>query len=158
MYRADALKVAAAAMDTKYLFAGMYDLRLKVSQQGELVHVNEYMYTEVEQDTRKSGEKIFDYVDPKNRSVQIEMETACTEHLKEIGGFLEPKFKRIEFNENNFAFEASVIIPVYNRIKTIDDAIRSVLMQKTSFKFNLIIIDNHSSDGTYEAIEKYADD
>ncbi|MEN6618189.1 MAG: glycosyltransferase family A protein [Rikenellaceae bacterium] len=158
LYRSETLKTAASEMGTKYLYAGLYDLRLRVSQKGEIVHVNEYLYTEIEQDTRKSGEKIFDYVDPKNRGVQIEMEAACTEHLKEIGGYLEPKFKHIEFNEGNFEFEASVIIPVYNRIRTIEDAIHSVLIQKTTFKFNLIIIDNHSSDGTYEAIEKFAGD
>ncbi|MFA6335657.1 MAG: glycosyltransferase family A protein [Bacteroidales bacterium] len=158
LFRSDSFKEAASRMDTKYLYAGLYDLRLKVSQKGEIVHVNEYLYSEVEHDTRKSGEKIFDYVDPKNRGVQIEMEAACTEHLKTIGGYMEPKFKHIEFSENNFEYEASVIIPVFNRIKTIEDAIRSVLMQKTSFKYNLIIIDNHSTDGTYDAIEKFAND
>ncbi|MEA5006948.1 MAG: glycosyltransferase family 2 protein [Rikenellaceae bacterium] len=158
LYRASALKEAVSRMNVDYKFAALYDLRLKVSQKGDLVHINEYLYTEVELDTRKSGEKIFDYVDPKNRGVQIEMEAACTEHLKQIGGYLEPKFKHIEFSENNFEYEASVIIPVYNRIKTIKDAITSVLKQKTSFKFNLIVIDNHSTDGTYEAIEQFAGD
>lgn len=157
-YNSEALKAAAESMDSNYIHAGIYDLRLKVSQKGELVHINEYLYTEVEQDTRKSGEKIFDYVDPKNRAVQVEMEQVCTSHLKKIGGYLEPKFKEIEFNKGNFEVEASVIIPVYNRIKTIEDAIKSVLIQKTSFKFNLIIVDNHSTDGTYELIEKYASD
>ena len=158
VFNSKALKDAAASMDSNYAYAGIYDLRLKVSQKGDLVHINEFLYTEIEQDTRKSGEKIFDYVDPKNRAVQIEMEQACTAHLKEIGGYLEPKFKKIEFNKGNFEFEASVIIPVYNRIKTIEDAIKSVLIQKTSFKFNLIIVDNHSTDGTFEVIEKYASD
>jgi len=158
VYNSNALKEAAESMDTNYIYAGLYDLRLKVSQKGELVHVNEYLYTEVELDTRKSGEKIFDYVDPKNRAVQIEMEQACTAHLKQIGGYLEPKFKKIEFNKGDFEVEASVIIPVYNRIRTIEDAIKSVLIQKTSFKFNLIIVDNHSTDGTFEAIEKFASD
>lgn len=158
LYSSESLKDAAFRMNTEYLYAGLYDLRLKVSQKGELVHVNEFLYTEVEQDTRKSGEKLFDYVDPKNRGVQIEMEAACTEHLKAIGGYMEPKFKHIEFTENDFEYEASVIIPVYNRIRTIEDAIRSVLMQKADFKYNLIIIDNHSTDGTYDAIEKFAGD
>ena len=157
-YNSKALKEAASQMDTKYLFAGLYDLRLKVSQKYDIVHINEYLYTEVEQDNRKSGEKIFDYVDPKNRAVQIEMEAACTDHLKKIGGYLEPNFKQIEFNKGNFEVEASVIIPVFNRIKTIEDAVKSVLKQKTSFKFNLIIVDNHSTDGTYEAIEKFSSD
>lgn len=158
LYQSDLLKEAVAGMDKEYQFAGLYDLRLRASRLAEFVHVNEYLYSEVEHDTRKSGEKIFDYVDPKNRGVQIEMEDACTEHLKAIGGYLKPEFKQIEFNAGNFEFEASVIIPVRNRIRTIEDAIRSVLNQKTDFKFNLIIIDNHSTDGTSEAIEKYASD
>ena len=145
-------------MKADYQFAGLYDLRLKLSQKEALVHINEYLYSEVENDTRKSGEKIFDYVDPKNRGLQIEMEQACTEHLKEIGGYLAPEFKKIEFSAGNFEYEASVIIPVRNRIRTIKDAIRSVLNQKTDFKFNLIIIDNHSTDGTTDAIREFTSD
>ncbi len=152
------LKEAAGRMTSGYSFAGLYDLRLKLSQKADLVHINEYLYSEVENDTRKSGEKIFDYVDPKNRNRQIEMEEACTEHLKEIGGYLEPRFEPIEFSAGNFEYEASVIIPVRNRIRTIRDAIRSVLSQKADFKFNLIIIDNHSTDGTTEAIDEFKDD
>ena len=158
LYRTSLLKEAASGMDVNYKFAALYDLRLKVSQKGKLEHINEFLYTEAENDTRKSGEKIFDYVDPKNRAVQIEMEQACTRHLKDIGAFLKPEFKHIEFNEGTFEYEASVIIPVFNRIKTVRDAIASVLKQKTNFKFNLIIIDNHSTDGTYEAIEEFASD
>ena len=158
LYKADVLKAAVNAMTTEYSFAGLYDLRLKVSQKASLVHINEYLYSEVEYDTRKSGEKIFDYVDPKNRGVQIEMEAACTAHLKEIGGYLAPDFKKIEFNAGNFEFEASVLIPVRNRIRTVEDAIRSVLNQKTNFKFNLIVVDNHSTDGTTEAIKNFASD
>ena len=158
LFRADALKEAASRMKADYQFAGLYDLRLKLSQSESLVHINEYLYTEVENDTRKSGEKIFDYVDPKNRNRQIEMEAACTEHLKEIGGYLEPKFEHIEFDKGDFEYEASVIIPVRNRIRTIRDAIRSVLSQQADFKFNLIIIDNHSTDGTSEAIDEFRDD
>lgn len=152
------LKGAVDCMTSNYKFAGLYDLRLKLSQHSDLVHINEYLYSEVENDTRKSGEKIFDYVDPKNRDRQIEMEQACTEHLKEIGGYLAPEFKKIEFSAGNFEYEASVIIPVRNRIRTIRDAIKSVLSQKTDFKFNLIIIDNHSTDGTTEAIDEFKDD
>lgn len=157
-FNAGALKEAVVRMKADYQFAGLYDLRLKLSQQASLIHINEYLYSEVENDTRKSGEKIFDYVDPKNRGVQIEMEQACTEHLKEIGGYLPPAFEKIEFNVAPFEYEASVIIPVRNRIRTIKDAIRSVLNQKTDFKFNLIIIDNHSTDGTTEAIREFASD
>jgi len=155
-YKAECLKKAVAETTADYQFAGLYNLRLKVSQQAELVHINEYLYSEVEADTRKSGEKQFDYVDPRNRAVQVEMELACTDHLKKIGGYLTPTFKKIAFNESNFPVEASVIIPIKNRVKTVEDAIKSVLMQRTSFSFNLIIIDNFSSDGTSELIQKYA--
>ena len=158
LFNTSRLKEAAGRITSEYNFAGLYDLRLKLSQNADLVHINEYLYSEVENDTRKSGEKIFDYVDPKNRNRQIEMEEACTEHLKEIGGYLEPEFKQIEFSAGNFEYEASVIIPVRNRIRTIRDAIRSVLSQKTGFKFNLIIIDNHSTDGTTEAIDEFKND
>jgi hypothetical protein len=155
-YNAENMKKAVVETNENYQFAGLYNLRLKVSQQAELVHMNEYLYSEVETDTRKSGEKQFDYVDPRNRAVQLEMEAACTDHLKKSGGYLAPQFKKIEFNESNFPVEASVIIPIRNRVKTVEDAIKSVLMQKTAFDFNLIIIDNFSTDGTSELIQKYA--
>ena len=158
LFRSDAFREAAVRMTSPYRFAGLYDLRLKLSQKNSLVHINEYLYTEVLSDTRKSGEKIFDYVDPKNRDVQIEMEQACTEHLKEIGGYLEPSFGSIAFDAGHFEYEASMIIPVRNRVRTVEDAIRSVLNQQTTFKYNLIIIDNHSTDGTTEAIRKYTSD
>ncbi|MBP6635414.1 MAG: glycosyltransferase family 2 protein, partial [Paludibacter sp.] len=155
-YKASCLKKAAEETTQEYKFAGLYNLRLKVSEYAELFHMNEYLYSEVESDTRKSGEKIFDYVDPKNRAAQIEMEVACTEHLKKTGAYLAPDFKKIEFNEGKFPVEASVIIPVRNRVKTVEDAIVSVLSQKTDFAFNLIIVDNYSTDGTTEIIEKHA--
>lgn len=158
VYKSSALKDAAARMDKKHKAAGLYDLRLKVSEKEDLVHINEYLYSEVENDTRKSGEKVFDYVDPKNRDRQIEMEVACTEHLKVIGGYLEPKFEHIEFNKQEFEYEASVIIPVRDRIRTVKDAINSALNQKTNFKFNVIVIDNYSTDGTTEAIDSIKDD
>lgn len=159
LYNSVALKNAAKRMDKEsYLYAGLYDLRLKISQNHQIVHINEYLYTEFEEDSRASGQKIFDYVNPKNRAVQIEMEQACTQHLKDIGAYLEPKFNNIEFNQGIFGYEASVIIPVKNRIKTVKDAIESVLKQKTDFKFNLIVVDNHSTDGTTEAIDKYKGD
>jgi len=157
LYRTSVLKQAVATMKHDYQHAGLYDLRLKVSQHAPLFHLNEYLYTEVELDTRRSGEKMFDYVDPKNRAVQIEMEQACTSHLIQIGGYLNPVFKPIAFDEGCFGVEASVIIPVRNRVKTIADAIRSVLSQQTSFHFNLIVIDNHSTDGTTELIHSLAE-
>lgn len=139
----------------KYQYAGLYDLRLFVSETSSLLHINEYLFTDVETDNRKSGEKQFDYVNPKNRQVQIEMEQACTEHLKATGAWMKPEFEELRFEENIFPVEASVIIPVMNRVKTIEDAIKSVLMQNTLFGFNLIIIDNYSTDGTGELIEQY---
>ncbi len=158
IYKSENLKAAVSSMEKEYKFAGLYDLRLKVSQGADLVHINEYLYTEIENDNRKSGEKVFDYVDPKNRGVQIEMEEACTDHLKKIGGYLAPHFKEINFSATGFEYEASVIIPVRNRIRTIADAINSVLTQKTNFKFNLIVVDNYSTDGTTEAIDKFTDE
>ncbi len=142
--------------DDKYFSAGFYDLRLKVSQSYPIIKISEYLYTSIESDKRKSGEKQFDYVNPKNREVQLEMEKACTNHLKATGAYLKPEFKKINLEEQNFSVKASVIIPVKNREKTIGDAIESVLKQKTEFDFNLIIIDNHSNDGTTEKIKSFA--
>ncbi len=160
-------KRAAGAMKADYEFAGLYDLRLKLSQFAAITHINEYLYSDVELDTRKSGEKIFDYVDPRNRGRQIEMEQACTEHLKEVGGYLSPtrvvdgkevpNFRHIEFDKGDFEVEATVMIPVRNRIRTIRDAIDSVLKQQCDFKFNLMVVDNFSTDGTREAIAEYDD-
>ena len=160
LFRTDAFKKAVKATnrEEEYLFAGLYDLRLKVSQKAELVHINEFLYTEIEDDTRKSGEKQFDYVDPKNRQTQIEMELACTSHLRKIGGYLEPYFEPVDFSTADFEYEASVIIPVRNRIRTVKDAVRSALSQQTTFPFNVIVIDNHSTDGTTEALKEFSSD
>ncbi len=155
-YNANVLKEAVKDVDSTYKHAGLYALRLAMAARSEFMRVPEVLYTEEELDTRKSGEKIFDYVDPKNRAVQIEMEIACTEHLKRIGAYLEPKFANVAFDSENFKVEASVVIPVRNRVKTTEDAIKSVLAQKTDVDFNLIIVDNYSTDGTTEIIEKYA--
>lgn len=141
--------------------AALYYFRLKLTARHlhGIIHINEFLYTETELDHRLSGEKQFDYVNPRNRAVQVEMEKVCTEHLKETGGYLYPNdFEDIDLNAGVFETEASVIIPVFNRVRTIEDAIQSVLQQQTSFRFNLIIIDNHSTDGTSEIIRQYADD
>lgn len=153
--RTDVFKQAVSKMKTDFKYAGLYDLRLKISQSSSLFHVPEYLYTVEKKETVGTEDKHFSYVDPKNRQVQIEMEAACTEHLKAVGAYLKPGKKQIEF-EDKFEIEASVIIPVRNRVKTIGDAIKSVLSQKTNFNFNLIIVDNHSTDGTTDVISKYA--
>lgn len=128
--------------------SGLYDLRLKVSVDHQIFHNQEYLYTKTESDTRKSGEKQFDYVDPKNQNVQKEHELVATKHLKNIGAYLKPKFSKVPVSKDTFPVEASVVIPVRNREKTIGDAVNSVLSQKTDFNFNIIIVDNHSTDNT----------
>jgi hypothetical protein len=157
LYKTSALKDACRQMNKDYIFAGLYDLRLKVSQKHRLVHIPEPLYTEIEPDMRKSGEKQFDYVDPRNRAVQIEMELACTDHLRKINCWLKPQFRKIDFDGLEFDYEASVIIPVKNRVKTVGDAMKSVLSQETDFNFNLIVIDNYSTDGTSDIIRKFAE-
>jgi hypothetical protein len=156
LFRTSALKKAISGITTEYKFAGLYDLRLLVSQNNRLLRLPEFLYTEMETDTRRSGEKQFDYVDPKNRAIQIEMEDACTNHLKALGAWLKPEFAQVDFNQEDFPVEASVIMPVRNRVKTISDAVKSVLSQKPPFKFNLLVVDNHSTDGTSEILARFA--
>lgn len=160
MFRTDYLKRAINEIETEkeYQHSALYALRLALSRYGELTHIREFLYTETEIDLRKSGEKQFDYVDPRNRQVQIEREEVFTRHLKKIGAYLKPGMMTVDLKEGEFSHEASIIIPVRNRARTINDAIRSVLEQETSFPFNLIIIDNHSTDGTSEIIEQYKND
>jgi SpoIID/LytB domain protein len=142
-----------------YSYAAIYALRLFLSREGRIFHINEKLYTEQETDTRASGEKQFDYVNPRNREVQIEMEHAATAHLAAIGAKIDPSFyRRPDFNEQEFDVEASVVIPVYNREKTICDAVNSALNQKTKFKFNVIVVDNHSTDGTTELLRGFHDE
>jgi len=142
-------KYATTDHDRDYLYAGFYDLRLFLSREHSLFHLNEYLYTEEEQDLRASGVKQFDYVNPRNRDVQIEMEQACTAHLRTIGALVDTtQYPDIDFGEQEFDVEASVVIPVYNRAKTIRDAVESALSQETAFKYNVIVVENHSTDGT----------
>lgn len=151
------LDYAAQQDRQEYQFAGLYDLRLYLSRVGEIFHINEFLYTEDELDTRKSGEKQFDYVNPRNREVQIEMEKACTHHLEKVGALVDTNYYRQpDFDEQEFEYEASVIIPVFNREKTIADAVKSALSQKTSFKFNVIVVNNHSTDRTGEILSEIA--
>ena len=139
----------------EYQFAALYDLRLYLSRVGEIFHLNEFLYSEAELDTRKSGEKQFDYVNPRNREVQIEMEKACTQHLGKVGALIDTTFYRQpDFGEQDFEYEASVIIPVFNREKTVADAVKSALGQKANFKFNVIVVNNYSTDRTGEILDE----
>ena len=152
VFRSSSFRRAVRAMDTDYEFGALYDLRLRMKK---IVHINEYLYTEIETDNRKSGEKQFDYVDPRNRAVQIEMEKICTAHLKRIGAWLEPKFRDPDINDFDaaaFPVTASVVIPVFNRIRTVKDAVQSALSQVCDFPYNVIVVDNHSTDGTTELL------
>ncbi len=166
LFNTAALKESALRMTATYRAAGWYDLRLKLSQRYTLEHVNEYLYTDVERDLRSSGEKIYDYCDPRNRESQLEFEAACTQHLKEIGAYLSydmftPQCDQVicyDGSDGQWPVECSVIIPVLNRVRVIRDAIDSILKQETTFKYNVIIVDNHSTDGTSEAIDEYAGD
>lgn len=150
------LAEAVKTIAREYRFAGMYAMRLALSRMGTIVHIPETLYTAEESDNRKSGEKQFDYVDPRNRERQIEMEEACTDHLKAIGAYLEPHFDVVDYS-GEFPVEASVIIPVRNRVSTIADAVESALTQVADFDFNVIVIDNHSTDGTTEKLRELCD-
>lgn len=153
LVRTETIRLFLATISEVMQHAALYQLRLYISRIGRLVHINEYLYTEQEQDMRTSGEKQFDYVDPRNRQIQIEMERACTAHLKEIGAFVDYRtLQTIDCTAGEFPYEATVIIPVRNRAKTIGDAVQSVLEQETNFPFNLIVVDNHSIDGTTEIL------
>ena len=155
------LKAIVDQMDTEYEFAGLYDLRLRAEK---LEHIPEYLYYEVETDTRKSGEKLFDYVDPRNRQVQIEMEQCVTAHLKRIGAYLKPgeykKLSDVSIQDSEYPVTASVIIPCKNRARTIADAVHSALNQKVreGYSFNVIVVDDNSTDGTAEKIQSIQDD
>ena len=161
VFRASSFRRAVKAMTEDYRWAALYDLRLRMKK---IVHINEYLYTEIETDNRKSGEKQFDYVDPKNREVQIEMEKVCTEHLKRIGAWLPPVFEEISplaslgqnTGDGGFPVTASVVIPVFNRARTVKDAVESALAQKCDFPFNIIVVDNHSTDGTTKLLAEIA--
>ena len=170
LWDTEKLKALVAQMDVDYEFAGLYDLRLRATesdkvtkdnvQRVNLVHIPEYLYYEVEEDTRKSGEKLFDYVDPRNRQVQIEMEACVTAHLKRIGAYLEPgvykEMSAVSYQDSDYPVTASVIIPCKNRARTIGDAIQSALSQKVRapYSFNVIVVDDNSTDGTAEKISE----
>ncbi len=159
LFRVDALKKYLEMSLDEYEFAGFYQLRLAMERIGTIYHYCEYVYTVGEDDTRKSGEKQFDYVNPAQRNVQLEMEEVCTHHLKEVGAWMPPcKYDCIDLAAGDFLVEASVVIPVLNRESTIADAISSVLRQKTAFTFNILVVDNHSTDGTSGIIDAFDDE
>ena len=155
LIRTEAIRQFLATEPEEVQHAALYQLRLYISRTSQLVHINEYLYTEYERDIRTSGEKQFDYVDPRNRQIQIEMEQVCTAHLKAVGVYVDHHtLQSIDTTAGDFPYEATVIIPVKNRARTIGDAIESVLSQVTDFPFNLIVVDNHSTDGTEEIISQ----
>ena len=157
LIRTEAIRQFLATEPKEVQHAALYQLRLYISRTSQLVHINEYLYTEYEHDIRTSGEKQFDYVDPRNRQIQIEMEQVCTAHLKAVGAYVDHHtLQSIDTTAGDFPYEATVIIPVKNRARTIGDAIESVLSQVTDFPFNLIVVDNHSTDGTEEIISQLA--
>lgn len=151
MFRSSSFRNAVKSLNGKYRYGALYAVRLSM---GKTVHVPEFLYTTVETDLRKSGEKQFDYVDPGNREVQVEMERVCTDYLKKAGAYLAPESRRTlpAADAGDYPVTASVIIPVYNRIRTIADAVKSALSQKCPFEYNVIAVDNHSTDGTGEVL------
>lgn len=151
-------QAASTLSSVCYQFAGLYALRLALSRQAHLVHVNEYLYTELSDGISAVASGMFDYVDPRNRARQVEMEQACTAHLKALGAWLPPCHEGVAWEDATFEYEASVIIPVRNRVRTIGDAIRSALAQEAPFAYNVIVVDNHSTDGTTEVIRFLAAD
>jgi len=154
-----ALMAVAAELPTDYTAAALYDLRLRLSRRGAVEHIPEYLYTDEERDLRATGERIFDYCDPRNDQSQREMERACTEHLQAIGAYLDPDdYEPLDLHAGEFPVEMTVVIPVLNRKTVIGDAIASVLRQQCDFDFNIIVVDNHSTDGTSEVIDSIADE
>ncbi|MDA8124414.1 MAG: glycosyltransferase family 2 protein [Deltaproteobacteria bacterium] len=138
-----------------YRWAGWYDLRLKLSADRTLFHLPERLCT-VAAEPGGTGSAHFAYVDPRNRLLQEEMEAAATAHLKRIGAYLAPEWKDMPAYPDSFAQEASVIIPVRNRVRTVAEAVQSALRQQTDFAFNVLVVDNHSTDGTTKLLADLA--
>lgn len=157
LIRKEALDKAIENNSESYSFAGLYDFRLRISGNYPLIRLPEFLYSTIEENEDKSGERQFDYVDPKSREAQMEMERAATEHLKRTGAYLPPVFEPVNLDKENFRYEASIIIPVKNRVKTIGMAVQSALEQETDFSYNIIIVDNHSTDGTAELLNSIAE-
>ena len=150
--RAEAFEKGAEAH-----WSSLYDLRLRISGKFPVVRIPEPLYSSSVADARPTGQKQFDYVDPRNRDYQIEMERIATAHLKRTGAYLDPRFEAVPQLPDSFAVRASVVIPVRNRERTILDAVNSALAQKTGFDFNVIVVDNHSTDRTTELLRGVGD-
>ncbi|MCK9196050.1 MAG: glycosyltransferase [Syntrophales bacterium] len=145
-------------------YAALYDLRLKLSLTTPIIHLPERLYaisafTEINRSSKQQGENKdsdgsqheeshFAYVNPRNLAYQQEMEMVASEHLRRLGAWLSPSFRRLPADRAVYPVAASVVIPVRNREKTIADAVRSALDQETDFAFNVIVVDNHSTDST----------
>ena len=153
MIKKDAMMKAVKSVKNNAKYSGFYSVRLSISRQNSIFRLPEFLYTVEKENRREAGEKQFNYVDPRNREVQIEMERSATEHLKKLNAFLSPGNKKLNPGSLKFEYEASVIIPVKNREKTISESVASVLGQKTSFKFNLLVVDNHSTDETTKILD-----
>lgn len=151
---ADAAIKNHGPVDKRLRWAGLYDLRLKLSIDSTVLRIPEPLYTRVPADQRASGERQFDYVDPRQREYQIERERVVTQHLKRIGAYLAPQFKTPARSEEEFPVRASIVIPVRNRERTIGDAVGSALSQQAEFDFNVIVVDNHSTDRTSAILEE----
>ena len=145
--------------DSEYMDGGWYALRLRMSQGHFFQMIPEYLYSASRTDYRKSGEKQHDYVDPRNIHYQAEMEDALYQHLFEIDALTSEEKTAVVFTSEPQAGEpvASVVIPVRNRVRTIGDAVKSALSQATNFEYNVIVVDNASTDGTRELLESIND-
>ena len=143
-------------IDGRLQWGGLYDLRLKLSKKSPVLRIPEPLYTRIPTDLRATGERQFDYVDPRRREYQYEMEQIVTEHLKRIGAYLKPEFKPLSRDAIQFPVRASVVIPVRNRERTITDAVSSALSQKVPFEFNVVVVDNHSTDRTTQILNQIA--
>ncbi len=146
-----------SGVESAWKWGGLYDLRLRISAKHPIVRIPEPLYSASIVDQRPTDQKQFDYVDPRNRDFQSEMERIATAHLKRIGAWLPSKFEEVPYVAQTFPVTASVVIPVRNRERTILDAVQSALAQITDFEFNVVVVDNHSTDRTTEILRGITD-
>ncbi len=140
----------------------LYDLRLKISIDSPILHIPEFVYTAAIRKikpAKSSGikpEAHFAYVARENALRQKKLEKTVTRHLELIGAHLPPRTRTTDRPAEDFQWKASIVIPVFNRRKTIADALKSALGQETNFAFNILVVDNHSTDGTTDILKKFA--